>query len=341
MIPVVLAAYDRCKNVKQIMRETKLNRETIRQILFAHNITPVNAVLVTSRKYTIDHDAFQEINTPEKAYWIGLLAADGTIDEVKRAVRLGLKEEDLYMIERFRDFLKSNKPIYTDRKTLNGKVFVSRRFEAISVKIVDDLARVGIFARKSFTLPMPKIPTDLYSHFIRGYFDGDGCITFNNCKGYVMGEASIITSLECGQIITSVLKQQGINARLTTTKHTNGIDRMYIVRMSGIFNMEIFCDYIYKDSTIHLNRKHEKYLYLKELTAKSHKRGKYLRPRDSGSVAYAFSHLGTKYYKTFPSKEEAFRTCLSKMREVGALFLARKLIINNPDMSKVAESLKS
>ena len=44
-------------------------------------------------------------------------------------------------------------------------------------KIFKDLIKLGVTPRKSLTLKFPTfLNEDLMRHFIRGYFDGDGCI---------------------------------------------------------------------------------------------------------------------------------------------------------------------
>lgn len=43
--------------------------------------------------------------------------------------------------------------------------------------------QIGVNFRKTFDLKMPNIPDEMIRHFIRGYFDGDGCI----CKYLIKG----------------------------------------------------------------------------------------------------------------------------------------------------------
>lgn len=47
-----------------------------------------------------------------------------------------------------------------------------------SAELCNSLVNLGIGYNKShFDLHIPNIPEHLIKHFIRGYFDGDGCIT--------------------------------------------------------------------------------------------------------------------------------------------------------------------
>lgn len=42
-----------------------------------------------------------------------------------------------------------------------------------------DLTKLGLTPRKSFTTQWPQIPKELYRHLLRGIIDGDGSIKFN------------------------------------------------------------------------------------------------------------------------------------------------------------------
>lgn len=45
-----------------------------------------------------------------------------------------------------------------------------------------DLTLLGFTPSKSKTLTLPPIPDVLFGHFVRGYFDGDGCVYFSMVK---------------------------------------------------------------------------------------------------------------------------------------------------------------
>jgi hypothetical protein len=115
---------------------------------------------------------FQIIDTNEKAYWLGFLAADGTvyIGGRQHAVRLDLQPRDLHWLERYRDTIAPGAAI-----TRHGHRSVSVSIG--SQEIVHDLVRLGITPRKSNTLAWPHIPEPFVVPFLLGYFDGDGSFT--------------------------------------------------------------------------------------------------------------------------------------------------------------------
>jgi hypothetical protein len=129
-------------------------------------------------KYKANRRYFQILNTPIKAYLLGLLAADGAIDHKKgqHRVILMLQFRDKVLVDRFRDEIAPNIPIMINRNTYS--VCIS------SKEMCEDLAVYGIGPRKSTRLRWPdSLPQDLVIPFILGYFDGDGTLCQVNNKG--------------------------------------------------------------------------------------------------------------------------------------------------------------
>ena len=123
---------------------------------------------------------FQKIDTPEKAYLVGLLTADGSIG-VKGGISLCLTESDRYLLDEI------------NTKILNGsgKIFISHKEDkkprAVlsfnGVQLCKDLACFGIIPKKTYSLTSlsSEIPNEFYSDYIRGLYDGDGvCCKCNN-----------------------------------------------------------------------------------------------------------------------------------------------------------------
>jgi intein/homing endonuclease len=128
----------------------------------------------------MDESVFEKIDSPEKAYWLGFISADGCIDlSVSAKLVISLKIDDVKHLEKFRTFLSANNPIkqFPNYKSPRAIIQVCRK------KIVDDLARHGVGPRKSKTIEFPDIDPKFFPDFIRGYFDGDGCLTGSYLKG--------------------------------------------------------------------------------------------------------------------------------------------------------------
>ena len=117
---------------------------------------------------------FETIDTEEKAYWLGFLYADGSVGSKEHKIELGLAEQDLKQIEKFRDFIGINNKI-SYRPTTK-----SYRYSFRSEFCKEDLIKQGCMPKKSLILKFPtedQVPQNLIRHFIRGYFDGDGWFT--------------------------------------------------------------------------------------------------------------------------------------------------------------------
>jgi len=123
-----------------------------------------------SRKYLLDESFFNDIDTEQKAYWLGFITADGCIIEsgTTHALRVELSVRDTDHLEQMCSDLGSTRPV-SHRRT-----FASVSFD--SWRLVDALKALGITPRKSATVQPWSGPDDLMPHYWRGMFDGDGSI---------------------------------------------------------------------------------------------------------------------------------------------------------------------
>src|SRR5699024_9205607 len=138
------------------------------------------------QKYKINHNFFDEIDTEEKAYWLGFLYADGCVREDRGCFRLGLQARDVRHLEKFRESLDSNHTIKETNKVTNEKIYYGNYIFIHSKKLVKNLVEKGCFENKSLTLKFPSydiVPKHLIYHFIRGYFDGDGSVSYTVRNG--------------------------------------------------------------------------------------------------------------------------------------------------------------
>lgn len=132
--------------------------------------------------YHFDPNYFEDINSYDKAYFLGLLAADENIFIPKNKkrqgiIRITLQEQDKNILETFKKYISCNKPLHICKKEVKGQTHYYYELEIVSNKMVADLKKYNIVPRKTYNFIMPKLQNDLISHFIRGYFDGDGSIT--------------------------------------------------------------------------------------------------------------------------------------------------------------------
>lgn len=193
---------------------------------------------------------FETIDTVDKAYFLGLIVADGSIMDYgknkgyeKKVLALELTESDEYIIKKFMEYSNINTKIYHNNSTRSIKVNSS--------KLYDDLINLKVYPNKSHIgTRFPDIPKELYSHFIRGYFDGDGIA---NKHGYIgfCGSLDLLTNIK--DILISELHIN--NVKISYNK-SNGI---YYVQWSAKENCKTLFNYLYQDKNdLYLVRKYEK-----------------------------------------------------------------------------------
>jgi len=210
-------------------------------------------------------DYFETINTEEKAYWLGFIAADGCV--TNRSLNLCISKTDVEHLKKFRDCINPKRPIkeYKSKYSPIPLTFVN----ISNIKITESLIQYGIVERKTFKLhKLPDIPEELIRHFIRGYFDGDGSLSQHFAKhspGYTGFTFSILGNKpflqEIQQHLISKCDLTETNIALCKPKK-NQITCQYV--KGGNPQVLRILTYLYKDSTIFLQRKYEKFLLLKD-----------------------------------------------------------------------------
>lgn len=132
---------------------------------------------------------FDNIDTEEKAYWLGFIFADGYISnsplDVNKKTRydfeLSLSIVDIEHLYKFNKFMEHNKcNVKTSIIKQNDKEFERCRWSVVNKHLWETLNSYGCTPKKSTALEFPSIFEDnvLSISFIRGYFDGDGCLTY-------------------------------------------------------------------------------------------------------------------------------------------------------------------
>lgn len=211
------------------------------------------------RTYAINENYFDNIDSEHKAYWLGFLYADGYNQEERNCVCLGLQKQDKYILKEFLNDLSSNYPIHTVYNKKFNENYYNIRLS--NKRISEQLSKHGIVQNKTFISKFPQINDNLISHFIRGLFDGDGCISLslggvNNDRMYAT--FSIINGNEL--FLNNVKKYLNINNSSLVKKYKSIFSLSYskYVEIENIYNL------LYKDATIFLIRKREKFeKYLK------------------------------------------------------------------------------
>lgn len=230
---------------------------------------PIRSNKINSRKYTLNHNYFERIDTHEKAYWLGFIYADGYIinNEGSKKFGVALAIKDKQHLEKLNKCLSSNYPIKTYQQKhgfAKGNNIEYCRLLITSDKIFNDLVKYGVYEHKTNILKKPNIASEFYPSFILGYLDGDGSIFLNKCK-YPFYEISFVGTDDILTFIHNYLQsKQIVNKNLKLEKRKEGQIVSYIRYGGNIMVSTILNDlYKYVDINLPLDRKKELYLKCK------------------------------------------------------------------------------
>lgn len=245
-----------CKEIHKKYQYIYQSEEAIQKIVRKANVSRGRYI----KQVNVNEDYFENIDTEHKAYWIGFLLADGCILERQResnVVKFELNNKDRYIVEEFA------KDIETSLNVLDYKYDKKHNcnIQIHSNKMVNDLGKYGIVPRKTFKIcDLPNINNNLMNHFVRGYFDGDGCAYLYKPKDQYIHRLRITF---CGTEafllnLKNLLEQNGINngSMIDMNKYGSNVFNLRFISNAGIIKLY---NYMYKDSTIFLNRKREKF----------------------------------------------------------------------------------
>ncbi len=209
------------------------------------------------KKYSINETVFEKCDTPEKAYWLGFIMADGNIkgDGQHYVLRFHLQKRDKNHVGKFLKFIDSDVPIRED----NHGDYSSIRVDINGKKFVNTLKQYGIIPRKTGKEQIKNIPKEYYPDFIRGYFDGDGCLSIDRRKN--KKKESLCFCLICASVkflekIQHILME---NCRISKTKIVNMYknDGCYKLAYGGNIQVPRIFNYLLQNSNIQLERKYK------------------------------------------------------------------------------------
>lgn len=216
--------------------------------------------------YYCDYDFFHNIDTEEKAYWLGFIYADGWVNENEVShsgvVGIELSIKDYNHLKKFNKSLSGNYRITTRwRPCLISNYNTITEMCCVRIfsrKMMKDLESIGVTRDKTYTMTLPKIPDNLFKHFVRGYFDGDGSIYFHNNR--VNCCFCSVSKIFLEELRTK-LYENGINSYIHLSKPAKDqfVD-CYRLQIAGHGFTQKYLHWIYDDANIYLDRKYKRYL---------------------------------------------------------------------------------
>lgn len=244
----IVKLYVEGRSLRDLSKLYCIDKGAIKSRLLANNVV-LRTLSEANRIYSVNETIFENIDSHEKAYWLGFITSDGSI--YRDSLRIGLSSKDYNHLEKFRNFMESSHPIKTCYPIVKGKKYESCEISITSNNLLVDLARLDVFPNKSKTVQPAPISKEFYNSYILGMIDGDGCFHIDSTG---QAKLNIISSLAMCQFIMDILVHE---CKITPTKiieekRSPGMNYCYF---GGNLKVKKIVDFLYKDSDTYLDRK--------------------------------------------------------------------------------------
>ena len=247
----IVSLYNEGKSTEFIGKTYNASDRTVVSWLKRENVNIRDRGIISKINQTI----FDNIDTEIKAYTLGLLTSDGNVQSKSSTITICLTNTDGYILEKINEELLSGL----------GNILVTHKEDEKPRKVLgfngkhlkDKLAEYNIVPRKSYIIKelSTKIPEELYHHYIRGLFDGDGVCSYETSHkkkkvriGFCGHNRDFVESYR-----NFLINKLDMNQ--TKLFNTGGCWQCSWSSKKDLIN---FYNYIYKDATIFLGRKKKK-----------------------------------------------------------------------------------
>lgn len=230
----------------------------ISQFFVKNHCTTRDLTGLRCRKYNVNDNYFSKIDSHEKAYLLGVWYSDGyLVIEGNNTKRIGLDVKDVDWLIDIGKELKSEAPLYkTNKENL-------KRLKITSVKMYDDLIKLGCLEHKTFLLDFPQnnqVPFEFLNSFILGLLDGDGSITIATPRKEGQSPEIQMTFTGTKQLLEGIQKYLGITNLKLYQRWAERNNNNYTLQIAGTKRVASILTLLYKNAPAFcLKRKKDKY----------------------------------------------------------------------------------
>lgn len=207
-----------------------------------------------NKTYTVkfNRDVFMSIDNEASAYWLGFILADGSI--FRNELRLKLGKRDKVHLEKYCNFLNLStdgiKEDTVEHSSYKNGPVTCYKVTVSDKHLIERLKGYNILPKKSmYEVPFKEINSSLLRHYIRGIFDGDGCIQASFTKVNLVGSYEVVSWVN-----EVFVKNLGVKAAKIVQK-----GKIYSITYYNKVDKQKILEWIYKDSTVYLDRKFSLY----------------------------------------------------------------------------------
>jgi hypothetical protein len=251
----IVSLYQKGMSPTNIAKQFGMWQTTVHNIVKRSGIK-MRTMSEANTRYLRDEHVFDEINTEEAAYWLGFIAADGTVR--KDSLKITLLSIDIDHLKKFGTWISPTRPISIE--TMKGRTTTSCTIKIGSQYLVQQIATFGVVPDKTHTmksLPIlhqhPFLHDLLMRHYLRGFFDGDGHIS----KMHIPSNRRRIEITAYHKELLSEIQEWFIRATgVEPVSILHNHNRAWRYIKSGDEIKKIL-RYLYGNATIYLDRKYE------------------------------------------------------------------------------------
>lgn len=218
------------------------------------------------KRVYFNQNYFESIDSEDKAYFLGLLFADGSVQVSQKSengfshlIVIELNTTDKEILRKFNKCIENKREVYDYQRLseeYKGETHIRNmsKVTLYSKKMFDDLSALGKQPIKVDTcVKVPDIPQHLLRHFIRGYFDGDGSVTVSNgsIALHIYGTHRFLNSYK--------EKLESLGIRVNNQVHDKKDINVSMLSINTKSEIEKIYSLFYKDANFYIKRRKVKF----------------------------------------------------------------------------------
>lgn len=261
----IIEKYQNGISSEKIGKELNINGSSVCRVLKRNGIQ-IRPSTENKRKYAINNDIFDDMNTEEMAYFYGFMLADGHVGNKEKSFKITLQIGDKDILQRF-SYMFYNKDL---TKIYDGYVTLYICSQDLTKKLIN----LGCPPNKTFVTEFPEwLEYKNYRHFLRGLIDGDGGIYFDSQRINLTGTNILLNK------IAEILEEE-LEIYINVCPSHGGKKKSFYFEMTGQHKVHRFLKWLYKDATIYMERKHKESIKIIDYIAQNQNTNK---PLDYGT----------------------------------------------------------
>lgn len=298
----IIEQYQLGVNSEELGRQLNIDSCTVLRILKRNNIT-IKSNSQSKRKFELDESILDNIDSEEKAYFLGLMWSDGNISKKNNDISIRLLAKDAEILYQLSNYFYGQDRVSIDKNKKNQEIAT---FRLCSKRLKERLIELGCHPNKTFINKYPEnLDPSLDRHFIRGVIDGDGSVlNYDSPIIYIIGTDEL--TFKISEII-----EKNLNIKpLFSKKQKYRLKDVNIssIAYRGFIKANTLAKWIYEGSSIKLNRKYQNYILFKNNQSE-----KYFSEEDEQNIINKF--ISGKSFSEISAEHQEYYSNIKKITQ--------------------------